>query len=223
MSMDEIGRTFDWLNWPWVATVLGLLATIVAVVAFVRTKKPMDRIAHNVNLMGDAYSRRRRIDWRDVQDAAKSVTKSTLNRMGRIDVIIAPGARGAIFGQQISELLHNDPPIVVGVSHRLKVPYHDVFEQPLKADNRDWEVEIPRIVEAFREGTALIVDDYARGGSFMRELRIKLCSQEVGFSEKSVTCAVVVSTDQAVNEGRVDFSGSRYNDTDLHFPWGKAL
>lgn len=163
----------------------------------------------------------RRIEWDQVDRAAREAAEKIAALNGPVDLILAPGPRGAVFAHQILTHLPNHPLLIVGLTHRINDD-PEFFKGRLSVDNDDWVAEFPASILEYSEGHVLVVDDYARNGTFMRRIRSKFAGME-DFKTETISCAVLVATSWTVRDGHVDYAYIKHNDDNFFFPWGQAV
>ena len=222
--------------------LIGVVGAIIGVVATIRASTKQEeaaakqrkaeaearRVLGEVHQLQQAASQhreeidhmrslQRRLDWSDVDREAMRTAQWLVERDRHVDIILAPGARGAIYGQRIAEYLPGDPPMIVGITRPNGLIGKRIFEDDgVLVTNDDWAVEFPHSIRTLSTLSVLVVDDYARGGSFMTELRRQLAA--MNYSD--ITTVVLVAMRHG--HAKVDYAAIPYNEDDFRFPWGIA-
>lgn len=167
-------------------------------------------------------SLRARLDWSDVQEAAQDIAQWLKVSYPVVDVIVAPGPRGAIFAQRIAHYFGGDPSIIVGITRDLEDKPERLFAGSVIIENSSWSVELPSDIRELRHCKLLVVDDFARSGRFMKNFKMRLIEDE-NFQEENIATAVLVTMKEATDRGRVDRCWLVAREEDFVFPWGKAV
>ena len=167
----------------------------------------------------------RRIAWSDLKSASREL-RNKIKEKFQPDIVFAPCRRGATIANLVFEVGENII-LYVGIREDRRVEEKFVFSSD--AWKKDWEVVetekyfhyIPKAMLKERNANLLILDDFAMGGTSLKNIVDFLLNK--GFSEDKIKTATIVCTDVAHDASKApDFWWKKTPYTDFEFPWGKA-
>lgn len=170
----------------------------------------------------DASDRRRkRLDWPDVQSAARDLTRRIKADFSPA-AILTPGLSGATLANLMAFDFSEQPPVYVGIRTWKDDPYQPFrWENAYEIETKKWLVWIPKPPELEKEGPILIVDDFAMSGDFLDQLKNLMVAD--GVNPNRIRSATIAVTKVAVkNRKAPDYWWWQADDDDFFFPWGRA-
>lgn len=165
--------------------------------------------------------------WEEVIIAINCLYKKMKKDGFEPDIIIAPGARGAILAELLLDKLSHDIPIYTGVSllgegTNMNDNFTNSNEYEKINIRDDWDIFIPELVFCIKsDKKVLIIDDFTIAGDFPRELKNKFLQN--GFSKNQVKTMYLIIT-YAVKESKKepDYYYKVAESQEYYFPWGRA-
>lgn len=162
------------------------------------------------------------MDWAEVIIAMNQLLKRMKRDKFVPDLIVTPGARGAILAELLLGYFSHDIPVYTGISIISSVRKISCINGYEKINSlKNWDIFIPKSVFESNNFKILIVDDFTITGTFPEN--IKKLFIEKGFSETNIKTMYVVITSAAKASFRTpDYFYKIVDNDDYYFPWGKA-
>lgn len=167
---------------------------------------------------------RNKIDWVDMQLAAKSLAKKLHKAKFIPDIIFTPGVRGATFANLLENELASNKVIPIFVGTTLAKESKDIcesYDEYEKVETTKWVVLIPKCILATIDKKVLIVDDYVMTGDFLQNT-ITLVLRS-GLKKKNIKSMALAITKTTIDADKSpDFYWHITKDPKFLFPWGEA-
>ena len=193
-----------------IITIISILVTIVSIIVSIYFSVKANKFEKKLKVM----------DWNEVNIAMNKLYKKP-------DVIVAPGARGAILAELLLDRLSHAIPIYTGIS--LIWGCNDSnnasidFNGYKKISNIcEWNIFIPNAVfEIPKDKKVLIVDDFTVAGEFPEKVRKLFIDEE--FDKNNIkTMYLIITYAVELANRKPDYYYKIAESKEYYFPWGEA-
>lgn len=200
-----------------IITIISILVTIVSIIVSIYFSVKANKFEKKLKVM----------DWNEVNIAMNKLYKKMANDKFKPDIIVAPGARGAILAELLLDRLSHAIPIYTGIS--LIWGCNDSnnasidFNGYKKISNIcEWNIFIPNAVfEIPKDKKVLIVDDFTVAGEFPEKVRKLFIDEE--FDKNNIkTMYLIITYAVELANRKPDYYYKIAESKEYYFPWGEA-